>query len=105
MLPGSAHQCSDRFKGGVQRKWADKEFGKETLKNWSLGIEANENKRHKRFTMNRGEQIPQHQFYYPFVELQNDSKHVRHAQTTQLGLGTAARLKNCQMVSWLQEWK
>ena len=75
MLPGASHVCSDKFKGGVQRKWADKKYpGADKI--WSLGIEANESKRHKRFTMNkkaradRGQKEPNgHDFRYPLIEL------------------------------------
>lgn len=110
MLPGSAHQCSDRFKGGVQRKWADKEFGKETMKNWSLGIEANENKRHKRFTMNRGEnKFPQHQFYYPLVELQMTREAcqnmLKQLNWDYRGDGSEVEKSSCKWCPWLQEWE
>ena len=110
MLPGSAHQCSDRFKGGVQRKWADEEFGKATIKTWSLGIEANENKRHKRFTMNRGDnKYPQHQFIYPLVELgltRDDCKEIlRQLRWDYRGDGSEVEKSSCQWCPWLAEWE
>ena len=110
MLPGSSHQCSDRFKGGVQRKWADKEFGKDTVKVWSLGIEANENKRHKRFTMNRGDsKFPQHQFIYPLVELKmsrEDCKEMlRHLQWDYRGDGSEVEKSSCMWCPWLSDWE
>jgi len=110
MLPGSAHQCSDRFKGGVQRKWADKTFGKDTKKVWSLGIEANENKRHKRFTMNRGEnKYPQHHFVYPLVALnltREDCKVILKKLNWDFrGDGSEVEKSSCMWCPWLSGWE
>ncbi len=110
MLPGSAHQCSERYKGGIQRKWADKHFGKDVTKTWSLGIEANESKRHKRFTMNRDEKKnPQHRFIYPLVELnlkREDCQEIlRQLNWDFRGDGSEVEKSSCMWCPWVQEWE
>lgn len=110
MLPGTAHQCSDRFKGGVQRRWADREFGKDTIKTWSLGIEANENKRHKRFTMNRGDKkFPQHRFVYPLVDLgltREDCQEILRLLNWDFrGDGSEVEKSSCMWCPWLSDWE
>jgi hypothetical protein len=110
MLPGTAHQCSDRFKGGIQRKWADNYFGKGVTKTWSLGIEANESKRHKRFTMNKGEsKFPQHKFIYPLMDLnltREDCKEVlRELRWDFRGDGSMVEKSSCMWCPWISDWE
>jgi len=110
MLPGTAHQCSDRFKGGVQRKWADAKFPAGLLKVWSLGIEANESRRHKRFTMNKGEErFENHEFLYPLVDLdmtREDCQRMLEALGWDYkGDGSPVEKSSCMWCPWLDEWE
>jgi len=115
MLPGASHVCSDKFKGGVQRKWADNEFPG-VHKIWTLGIEANESKRHKRFTMNKTkrankgvEEIAGHDFRYPLIELgltRNDCLEMLDKLGWDYsGKGIPVAKSSCMWCPWLSDWE
>ncbi len=111
MLPGASHVCSDKFKGGVQRKWADEKFP-DSLKVWSLGIEANESKRHKRFTMNRAKMTDDrtgHEFLYPLIEMNLTREDcldiLKHMDWDYKGDGSPVAKSSCMWCPWLSDWE
>jgi hypothetical protein len=109
MLPGASHVCSDKFKGGVQRKWSDSEYPGAS-KTWTLGIEANESKRHKRFTMNKkaraekGQKEPNgHDFRYPLIEL-NLTRDNCITILEYLGWPVPPK-SSCMFCPWVSDWE
>jgi hypothetical protein len=66
LMPGGAHVCSLKFKGEVMQAWAKDKFEGQPV-NWAVGIEANEERRHKRFTPAKDSA---HSFIYPLRELE-----------------------------------
>ena len=114
LMPGSSHVCSDKYKGGVQRKWADEEFP-ESSKTWSLGIEANESRRHKRFTMNKSARKEKgvvehaHEFRYPLIELgmtrADCLEWLKHSGWDYSGEGKPVAKSSCMWCPWLSGWE
>jgi len=112
LMPGSNHVCSDKFKGDPQRKWSKKEFGDETIKIWSLGIEANEGKREKRFTMNRHKMTDQregHEYRYPLIELGMDRddclEMLKVLEWDYKGDGSVVEKSSCMWCPFLSDWE
>lgn len=104
MLPGASHVCSDKFKGGVQRKWAETTWPEEAF-TWSLGIEANESKRHKRFTMNKSSgKIGSHEFRYPLIELGMTRDDCIEMLEYLEWEGPIAK-SSCMWCPWLSDWE
>ena len=65
LMPGASHICSLKFKGEVMQKWAKDRHGDVPV-HWLIGIEANEEKRAKRFQKPR---TGDHEYSYPLIEL------------------------------------
>ena len=111
-LPGHPHVCSDKFKGDPQRRWSNEEFGKDTKKIWSLGIEANENKRSERFTMNRKKMVDQregHEYRYPLIELgmnrEDCLEMLRVLEWDYKGDGSIVEKSSCMWCPYLKGWE
>lgn len=66
LLPGGKHVCSLKFKGQVMERAARERFGADQRVTWSIGIEANEGARCKRFTAPEG---GKYEYRYPLIEL------------------------------------
>lgn len=64
LLPGGSHVCSLKFKGEVMQRWAEQRFPGEDI-TWYVGIEADEEKRSKRFTVRSTGKKTRHSFAYP----------------------------------------
>jgi len=113
VIPGSGgHTCSMRFKGQVQQKWADKEFGdhEECNKHWLLGIESSEKGRSDRFTANRkkktnqGKQILGHTYGYPLMDLGMDRKECLEMLEA-LGWEYDVQKSSCMWCPFVKEWE
>lgn len=64
VMPGGSHTCSLKFKGEVMQAWA-RELGLDAP-TWLIGIEADEERRAKRFTAPKGDRA---EYRYPLIEL------------------------------------
>jgi len=69
LLPGGPHVCSLKFKGQVMERAVRQEFGADIQVNWSIGIEANESSRSKRFTKPKDTSFT---YAYPLMKLNID---------------------------------
>lgn len=117
LMPGSSHVCSMRFKGEVQQKWSEQEFGDHTVceKHWMLGIEANEAGRSDRFTANRkksdskGKKILGHIYEYPLMELKLNREDcleiLDHLGWDYKGDGSPVQKSSCMWCPFSKEWE
>lgn len=112
-LPGTKHVCSEKFKGEPQRKWANAQFEQDTIKRWSLGIEANESTRHKRFTMNKSKAMDDarkgHEYRYPLIELgmtrEDCLEMLRVLEWDYKGDGSDVEKSSCMWCPYLKGWE
>jgi len=63
VMPGGSHVCSLKYKGEVMAKWAAENGLSPT---WIIGIEANEERRAKRFSAPKGDLAG---YIYPLIDL------------------------------------
>jgi hypothetical protein len=117
LMPGRQHVCSMKFKGEVQQKWADKEFGDHTVctKTWMLGIELSEEGRSERFTANRrktdskAKKILGHEYRYPLMELKMNRKEclemLDHLGWDYRGDGSPVQKSSCMWCPFVKEWE